>query len=255
MILDIRKNNLACDIFRRKRATTYRVVGEVRRGRCNGGTMIVFFRIVVSISPAGSFSQSLTVPIVPDVQGISMEVPEIPEVAQVPKVTEVVAAHVVPFTSKLPRHRRRLLFLRVGQQLLDSTATSATSSTTSALGGMTPEVTPSYLLFRPIGDLASRQPSRACCPHNRSSSDLLPPWPPGGLHHITIKGYPSRNSHNPTLPRPPLVSDFEFLLGPLATLVWRDPRISTVTVASTTRNAVDFTLLLMTRTVLLTLGK
>lgn len=207
--------------------------------------MIVFFRIVVPISPAGSFSESLTVPVVPDVsEGISMEVPEIPDVAQVSKVTEVallvVAAHVVPFTSKLPRHRRRLLFLRVGQQLLDSTATSATSSTTSALGGMTPEVTPSYLLLRPTGDLASRQPSRACCPHNRSSSDLLPPWPPGGLHHITIKGYPSRNSHNPTLPRPPLVSDFEFLLGPLAILVLRDPRIFTVTVASA-RNAVDFT--------------
>lgn len=218
-----------------KEVVTHRVVRE-RRGRCSSKMMFVI-RIVVPVVPV-SFVSLSDVPPVPDVP----EVSEIPEVA-VPKVTEVsgrlATAHVVPFISRLPRHRRRLLLLRVGQQLLDSTATSATSSTTSATGGMTPEVTPSYLLLRPTGDFASGQPSRAWCPHDRSASNLLPPRPPGGLHHITIKGYPARSSHDPTLPRPPLVLDFELflVLEPLVVRGLARPRIGTVSLASTAGNA------------------
>lgn len=224
---------------------THRIVGE-RRGGCSGRMMIVL-RIVVPIVSAGGVSLS-NVPPVPDVPEVP-EVPEIPEVAQVPKVTEVsglldvVTAHVVPFTSRLPRHRRQLLLLRVGQQLLDSTATSATSSTSSASGGMTPEVTPSYLLLRPTGDFATGQSSRAWCPHDRSASNLLPPRPPGGLHHITIKGYPARSSYDdPALPRPPFVLGFvlSFVLGPLAIRGWVGPRVRTVNVANTAGNAAGF---------------
>jgi len=228
---------------------THRIVDQIRRGGRSSGTVIVFFRIVVTVRPAGdgSLSEYLTVPLVSDVSDwFPMEVSKLPEVAQIPKIAEVallvVATHVVPFPSELPRHRRRLLFLRVGQQLLDSTATSASSSTTSASGGMTPEVTPpSYLLPLPAGDFVTGQPSRACCPHDRSASDLLPPRPPGRLHHITIKSYPARSSHDSTLPRPPLLRNLELflVLGSLAIRGCSAPS-ARASIADTTRNAAGF---------------
>lgn len=142
------------------------------------------------------------VPVIPEIPGVS--VAQVPKVAEVALFLEVATAHVVPFSAKLPRHRRRLLLLRVEQQLLGSTATSsatasATSSTTSASGGITPEVTPSYLVPRPSGDLAAGQPSRAWGPHHRSASNLLPPRPLGGLHHITPERYAFWTPHDPTL--------------------------------------------------------
>lgn len=220
--------------------------------------MIVLLIVVPVVSAGG-----VTLPDVPPVPDVPIvpEVPEIPEVAQVPKVAEVsglldvVTAHVVPFISRLPRHRRQLLLLRVGQQLLDSTATSATSSTTSALGGMTPEVTPSYLLLRPTGDLATRQSSRAWCPHDRFASNLLPPRPPGGLHHITIKGYSARSSRYPTLPRPsPPVLGLELapVPGPLAKfsrLGWSARVGAFSIVVSTVGNAAGFAVRFSTRAV------
>lgn len=109
-----RNRGLKSSICIWKDVATHRVVGEVRRGGCGGRTVIVVFWVVVAIRPTrgGSLPESLTVPFV---EGVSVEVPEIPEVAQVPKITEVallvVAAHVISFASKLPRHRRRILLL------------------------------------------------------------------------------------------------------------------------------------------------
>lgn len=152
--------------------------------------MVIVIQIIVPVMSAG-----VSLPFVPDVPEVAI-VPKVAEVASVAenaRVAEVASAHVVPFTAKLPRHRRRHLLLRVEQLVLDS---SATASATSASGGMTPDVTPSYLLLRPSGDLAAGQPRRAWGPHDRSASDLLPPQPPGGLHHITLEGYTSWSLHD-----------------------------------------------------------
>ena len=86
-----------------------------------------------------------------------------------------------------------------GSTATSSATASSTSSTTSASGGITPEVTPSYLVPRPSGDLAAGQPSRAWGPHHRSASNLLPPRPLGGLHHITPERYAFWTPHDPTL--------------------------------------------------------